>query len=115
MAKWEEITDGTGQTIMVLGGGELVSPWVQGGGSTVRGARATLVDGQPSYFDALTGFGSKGLSEPGVQVLFADGSVRVISGKVDSKVFRAMCTIHGSDSVDLTTVPVVSGAAPAAP
>jgi hypothetical protein len=48
VARPEQITDGVSQTIMVLGAGELVSPWVQGGGATVRGARKP-------YFDPLTG------------------------------------------------------------
>lgn len=87
-----EITDGTSNTIMVLGGGELANPWVMGGGATIRGAR------QP-YFDKITGFGSKGTS--GVLVMMADGSVREISSNVDPAVFRALCTIHGADTVDL--------------
>jgi hypothetical protein len=87
-----EITDGTSNTIMVLGGGELANPWVMGGGATIRGAR------QP-YFDKITGFGSKGTS--GTLVLMADGSVRQISSNVDPGVFRALCTIHGADTVDL--------------
>ena len=34
-------------------------------------------------------------------VLFADGSVRRLSAKIDPKVFRALCTIHGAESVDM--------------
>jgi len=93
VARPEEITDGTSQTIMVIGSGNLTGPWVQGGGATIRGAR------QP-YFDSITGFGSKGLAQEGAQVLFADGSVRAISADIDPKVFRAMCTIHGAETVD---------------
>jgi hypothetical protein len=89
----EEITDGLSQTIMLIGSGELASPWAQGGGATIRGAR------EP-YFDPLTGFGSKGLSQPGALAVFADGSVREISASVNPHVFRSMCTIHGADSVD---------------
>ena len=94
-----EITDGTSNTIMVLGGGELASPWVMGGGATIRGAR------QP-HFDKITGFGSKGTS--GVIVLMADGSVREISSNVDPAVFRAMCTIHGADKFDLNSAAPLS-------
>jgi hypothetical protein len=93
VARREDITDGTSQTIMIVGSGEIVAPWVQGGGATIRGAR------EP-YFDPLTGFGSRGLAKPGVAVLTADGSTRHLSEDIDPSVFRAMCTIHGADSVD---------------
>ncbi|MGI8982203.1 MAG: DUF1559 domain-containing protein [Pirellulaceae bacterium] len=89
-----EITDGTSNTIMVLGGGELANPWVMGGGATIRGAR------EP-YFDKISGFGSKGTS--GVTVVMADGSVRVISSNISPAVFRALCTIHGAEKIDLAT------------
>ena len=89
-----EITDGLAQTIMVIGTGELVAPWAQGGGATIRGAR------QP-YFDKLSGFGSRGLRRVGTYVLFADGSARVMSASIDPAVFRAMCTMHGNDLINL--------------
>jgi hypothetical protein len=91
----QQITDGTSQTIMIAGTGLFASPWVQGGGSTVRGARAP-------YFSKTTGFGSRGLSREGTFAVMADGSVRFIAADVDPAVFRAMCTIHGNDSVDQT-------------
>ncbi|HUE74302.1 MAG TPA: DUF1559 domain-containing protein [Pirellulaceae bacterium] len=92
IAASSEITDGTSNTIMVIGVGELSNPWVMGGGSTIRGAR------QP-YFDKLTGFGSHG--QKGAITMMADGSVRLISENIDPAVFRAMCTMHGAESVDL--------------
>ncbi len=102
VAKREDIADGTTQTIMIVGSGEIVAPWVQGGGATIRGAR------EP-YFDPLTGFGSRGLAKPGVAVLMADGSTHHLSEDVDPSVFRAMCTIHGADSVDVSHLgPAVS-------
>lgn len=87
-----EITDGTSNTIMVIGIGELANPWVMGGGATIRGAR------QP-YFDKLSGFASHGQNGP--ITIMADGSIRLISSNIDPAVFRAMCTIHGAESVDL--------------
>jgi hypothetical protein len=87
-----EITDGTSNTVMVIGIGELANPWVMGGGATIRGAR------QP-YFDKLSGFGSHG--QNGAIAMMADGSVRLISPSVDPAIFRAMCTIHGAETVDL--------------
>lgn len=95
VARREDITDGTSQTIMIIGSGEIVAPWVQGGGATIRGAR------EP-YFDPLTGFGSRGLAKPGVAVLMADGSTRHLSEDINPSVFRATCTIHGADSVDVS-------------
>ena len=93
IAKPADIKDGTGQTIMVIGSGELAAPWIMGGGATIRGAR------QP-YFDKLSGFGSRGRKSNGAVALMADGSVRQISAAVDPQVFRALCTIHGNDTVD---------------
>ena len=95
IANMAEITDGTSNTVMVIGVGELANPWVMGGGATIRGAR------QP-YFDKLSGFASHGQNGP--IAMMADGSVRVISPNIDPAVFRAMCTIHGAESVDLQSV-----------
>jgi hypothetical protein len=93
IARPDEITDGLSQTLMIIGSGEMAGPWAQGGGATIRGAR------EP-YFDGLTGFGTRGLSQRGALAVFADGSVREISAEVDPRVFRSMCTIHGADSID---------------
>jgi hypothetical protein len=95
IASIAEITDGTSNTIMVIGVGELANPWVMGGGATIRGAR------QP-YFDKLSGFASHGQNGP--IAMMADGSIRLISPNIDPAVFRAMCTIHGAESVDLQPV-----------
>lgn len=94
IAKLSDVTDGAAQTIMMIGTGKSAAPWVQGGGGTIRGAR------QP-YFDPFTGFGSKGLPKHGTYVLFADGSSRVISADIDPEVFKAMCTMHGAEQVDM--------------
>ncbi len=94
VAKRDEITDGESNTIMLIGSGKLASPWVTGGGATVRGAR------EP-YFDELTGFGSQG-GQSGAITVMADGSVRHISSAIDPAVFRAMSTIHGGESVDVS-------------
>jgi hypothetical protein len=94
VARPDEITDGTSQTIMVVGSGALANPWIMGGGGTIRGAR-------PPYFDKVSGLGTRNLPQPGTIAVMADGSVRFISANVDPQAFRAMCTIHGRDSVDL--------------
>lgn len=95
VAKLSEVTDGASQTIMIIGTGEVVAPWIQGGGATIRGAR------QP-YFDKFTGVGSRGLSKAGAYAVFADGSARVISADINPDVFRAMCTMHGAEQVDMS-------------
>jgi hypothetical protein len=95
IAKAADITDGTSQTIMIVGTGEVVAPWVQGGGATIRGAR------QP-YFDKYTGLGSKGLPKAGTYVLFADGSARFISADISPEIFKAMCTMHGAEQIDMS-------------
>lgn len=106
VAKESEITDGKNQTIMVIGAGELIGPWAVGGGVTVRGARATQIDASGKvtydYFNSHDGFGTKG--QEGPQTMFADGSVRILNPKMDPAVFRAMCTIHGKETVDLKDV-----------
>jgi hypothetical protein len=89
----EEITDGMSQTIMIVGSGRLANPWIMGGGATIRGAREPL-------FDKVSGLGTKGLAA-GTVVLMADGSVRQVPASIDPAVFKAMCTIHGAESVDL--------------
>jgi hypothetical protein len=92
-ARPNEITDGQSQTIMIIGSGGLASPWVMGGGATVRGARTP-------YIDDLRGFGSRGLPKSGTFAVFADGSARIISADIDPAVFKAMCTIHGNDKAE---------------
>jgi Protein of unknown function (DUF1559) len=94
VARPAAITDGTSQTIMIVGSGRLAGPWIMGGGATIRGAREPL-------FDPVSGLGTQGLSGGGTLVVMADGSVRHISAAIAPSVFKAMCTIHGQDSVDL--------------
>lgn len=94
VSKRHEITDGESNTIMLIGSGKLASPWAAGGGATVRGAR------EP-HFDGLTGFGSQG-GQAGAITVMADGSVRHISSAIDPAAFRAMSTIHGGESADVS-------------
>jgi hypothetical protein len=94
VARPDQITDGTSQTVMVVGAGALANPWIFGGGATIRGAREPL-------FDKTSGLGTKGLPGGGTIAVMADGSVRHFTADVDPKVFRAMCTIHGAETVDV--------------
>jgi hypothetical protein len=98
IARPDEIKDGQSNTIMVIGT-EMIAPWIEGGGATIRGAR------EP-YFSGVTGsqFGTKG--QQGAISLMADGSVRLISNSIDPKVFRDLCTIHGGEKVDMGAFPL---------
>lgn len=93
VASQEDIGDGTSNTLMIVGSGELAGPWIMGGGATIRGARRP-------YFDRTTGLGTRP-GRHGSIVIMADGSTRFISGNVDETVFRAMCTINGGETVDV--------------
>ncbi|MCH5376393.1 MAG: DUF1559 domain-containing protein, partial [Planctomycetes bacterium] len=95
VASIDEITDGTSNTLMIVGSGELAAPWALGGGGTVRGAR------EP-YFDRLSGFGSRGRKSEGALAVMVDGSVRFISSDIHPTAFRAMCTIHGGETIDVS-------------
>lgn len=97
IARLEDVTDGKAQTIMLIGTGKASAPWIQGGGGTVRGAR------QP-YFDEFHGFGSYGLPKKGVYVMMADGSARVINADIDPQVFKALCTMHGAEVIDMQNI-----------
>jgi hypothetical protein len=91
IASPREVKDGTSRTLMMIGSGELACPWVQSGGSTIRGAR-------DPYFGELTGFGSAGGPGKGAIAVMADGSVRWVKADIDPQVFRAMCTIGGGEA-----------------
>lgn len=94
IARPEEITDGAASTIMMISSGKIVGPWASGGGATIRAARMP-------YFDPIGGFGSVGDPGAGALVAMADGSVKRISKDIDPAVFRALCTIHGAETIDM--------------
>jgi hypothetical protein len=98
-----QISDGLSNTIMMIEIGQLAGPWIAGGGASIRGARQT----KSTYFDSVTGFGPSTESDHALAV-FADGSVRSISKNIDPAVFRALCTAHGAETVDLGSTPAVS-------
>lgn len=92
IARADEITDGASNTVMLISAGKIVGPWASGGGATVRGARSP-------YFDGITGFSSVGDPGGGAPAAMADGSVKRISKEIDPAVFRALCTIHGGETI----------------
>lgn len=72
-----------------------VSPWIAGGGATVRGVPekdsikpfvlTTDKNGKPIQFNG----------KRGTYVSMADGSTRFVSANVSDEVFKAMCTVQG--------------------
>jgi len=86
-----DITDGTSNTLMVAESDGQPRPWLQGGPSTIRPLTT-----QP-YINGPDGIG--GITRGGVQVLFADGSVRFISENIDPTVMEALVTIQGGEAV----------------
>jgi len=91
-ASLEEIRNGRGaaNTILMLqippDSPTGVSPWIAGGGSTVRGVPEVNPIGP-----FLRTYGNK----TGTYAIMADGSVRFIDQSVSPEVFKAMCTIGG--------------------
>src|SRR5262249_28952302 len=67
---------------------ESASPWMAGGGSTVRGISETR------SIDPFVASGEKG-----TYVLMADGSVRFVSKDISPEAFKVMCTIKGDGTM----------------
>ncbi len=89
-----EVRDGVSNTILLIQARDVFGPWIQGGGATVRAAQSA------PHIGVAGGFGSPG--DAGAMTIFADGSVRFLSKDIDPKVFEALCTINGGESVDPT-------------
>ena len=92
----DEIRDGTSNTILMIQvDSRLTGPWIQGGGSTMRGTSLAGDDvGRPYGFLAPS-YGGK----PGTFVVMADGSVRYITRNISHDVFKALCTMAGGESL----------------
>lgn len=92
----EDVKDGLSNTIyMIEADKALLGPWLQGGGATVRGTSLTGND-----IGRRGGFSSPNYSgKPGVWVLMADGSARFLAKDISPDVFKALCTMAGSDTV----------------
>ncbi len=92
--KPEEIKDGLDRTILLIQVPlDHKSPWIAGGGSTVRGVSEEL--------DCLKPFLSveyKG--KKGTLAIMADGKVRFLPETLPPESFRALCTINGGDKAD---------------
>jgi hypothetical protein len=78
------------------------SPWIAGGGSTIRGAPQT------KSVEPFLSLNDK--RERNTTVLMADGSVKTISGRISDDVFKALCRVKGDkgdlDLREMKPVPV---------
>ncbi len=86
-----DIRDGASTTLMLAETASANGPWTAGGPATVRG----LDPGRQPYIGLGRQFG--GTHRGGVNVAFADGSVRFLGESIDPKVFEALATIAGSE------------------
>jgi prepilin-type processing-associated H-X9-DG protein len=104
--KFEDITDGVSNTMMIAETSWDNGPWTAGGFATVRGL---AFNGMP-YFGKNGQFCAvhrRSILTNGpmlTNIVFADGSVRSFSETIEPKVFEAMATIAGGESIDPTKV-----------
>ena len=91
-ASLDEVKKGRGlsQTILMMqvphDGVTGVSPWIAGGGATVRGVPEK---------DSIAPFILPNQERPGAIAVMADGSIRFIGKDIPDDVFKALCTIQG--------------------
>jgi hypothetical protein len=93
ITKLTDITDGREQTIvMIQVPAEMKTPWMAGGGSTIRGVSET---NSIAPFVCLHYLGKRGTF-----AIMADGKVRFLSADLPDDKFKALCTIAGDDQLD---------------
>lgn len=96
--KKDDIKDGPEQTIALIQvPPQPKSPWIAGGGSTVRGVSDDLDCVRPFVCAKYTNADEK--EEEGTFAIMADGKVRFIPASINPKTFQAMCTIAGGDKI----------------
>jgi hypothetical protein len=96
--KKDDIKDGLEQTIAVIQVPPVPkSPWIAGGGSTVRGVADDLDCVRP--FVCAKYKNKDGKEEDGTFAIMADGKVRFIPASIDPKIFQALCTIAGGEKI----------------
>ena len=88
-----ELKDGASSTMMLAETTARIGPWTAGGPSSVRG----LDPNHRPYLGRGRQFG--GTHRGGAMVAMADGSVRFLSDSIDSRVFEALSTVGGGESL----------------
>lgn len=93
LTSWNDIRDGSANTIALMEARFGIGPWAQGGPSTLRGFDPSLsLHGEQRPF---------GWHDKVMQAAMADGSVRMIRTTIDAKMLAAAITIAGKEPVDL--------------
>jgi hypothetical protein len=91
---------GTANTILMVqvphDGLTGVSPWIAGGGSTLRGVPETNSIAPFVLTTDKTGKAITYKGHNGTYAVMADGSVRFVDAKISDAVFKAMCTVQGA-------------------
>lgn len=88
-----DVKDGLSDTLLLAETRVVNGPWTAGGRAPVRG----LDPDRRPYIGRGRQFG--GLHRGGVNVAFADGSVRFLRGSIDPQVFEALSTVAGGESL----------------
>lgn len=100
---------GAGNTILMIqipyDQGTGVSPWIAGGGATLRGVPeknsiAPFILGKDRNDKVIQYEAQKGAATKGTYALMADGTVRFIGENISDEVFKAMCTLGGPAPAD---------------
>jgi len=89
MTRIRDITDGTSNTAAISEASKDFGSWAAGGRPTIRSLT------KEPYINGPDGIG--GPYQGGVQIGFADGSVRFVSKDIDPKLFKALMTISGGE------------------
>jgi len=91
--KFTEVSDGLANTIyMIQVPPNMPRPWIRGGGATAQGVP---LEGSIKPFISVTKDGKKG-----TYAVMADGSIRFLSETIDDKVFQALTTYKGGETID---------------
>jgi hypothetical protein len=92
----KEVDHGLSNTVLMIevphDGPAGVTPWIAGGGSTLRGVPDKNSIAPFVLSTDRDGKGIRYKDERGTYAVMADGSVRFISAKISDDVFKAMCT-----------------------
>jgi hypothetical protein len=95
--KKEDVKDGLDKTILLIQvPTDHKSPWLLGGGATVRGVSDEGDKDNPLEPFICTEYQGK----KGTYAIMCDGKVRFIPADLPAATFRALCTIAGGETID---------------